>query len=60
LRRKALRHKDKKQRWKAGKEAHQAYEKLLSKYLKEKKAAAKKDAAKAAESVTKTPPAKGK
>jgi len=32
-------------RWKAGKEAHQNYEKILSKYLKEKKAAAKKDAA---------------
>jgi hypothetical protein len=37
--------KTKQQRWKAGKEAHQAYEKILSKYLKEKKASAKKDAA---------------
>jgi len=45
LRRKAVMKKTKQQRWKAGKEAHQAYEKILSKYLKEKKASAKKDAA---------------
>jgi len=31
--------------WKAGKEAHMQYEKVLSKFLKEKKAAAKKEAA---------------
>ena len=37
--------KTKQQRWKAGKEAHQAYEKILSKYLKEKKASAKQVAA---------------
>jgi len=48
LRRKIVNNRIKKDRWKAGKEAHQAYEKLLSKYLKEKKAAAKKVAAAAA------------
>jgi len=41
LRRKSQNSKNKKQRWKEAKEAQQAYEKLLSKYLKEKKAAAK-------------------
>jgi len=44
LRRKTVNKKIKKDKWKAGKESHQAYEKLLSKYLKEKKAAAKKEA----------------
>jgi len=58
LRRKAVNHRIKKQRWKAGKEAHQAYEKLLSKYLKEKKAAAKKEAKAAAG--TAAAPTKGK
>jgi len=53
LRRKAVLKKTKQQRWKASKEAAQAYEKILSKYLKEKKAAAKKEAAAA-----KTPTAK--
>jgi len=38
LRRKALNKRNRVDRWKATKEAHQAYEKLLSKYLKEKKA----------------------
>ena len=49
-RRKVLIKKQKVDKWKANKEAHVAYEKLLSKYLKEKKAAAKKehDAAKPA------------
>lgn len=42
-RRKVLMKKQKVDKWKANKEAHVAYEKLLSKYLKEKKAAAKKD-----------------
>jgi len=45
LRRKALRKRAKTQAWKSGKEAHQNYEKTLSKFLKEKKAAAKKEAA---------------
>ena len=35
----------KQQRWKASKEAAQSYEKVLSKYLKEKKASAKSLAA---------------
>merc|ERR1719197_2022924 len=42
LRRKALMKRSKKDRAKATKEAHVRYEKLLSKFLKEKKAAAKK------------------
>jgi len=42
-RRKTLMKKQKVDKWKANKEAHVAYEKLLSKYLKEKKAAAKKE-----------------
>lgn len=42
-RRKVLMKKQKVDKWKANKEAHVAYEKLLSKYLKEKKAAAKKE-----------------
>merc|ERR1712228_151691 len=45
LRRKAVMKRNKQQRWKASKEAAQSYEKILSKYLKEKKAAAKKEAA---------------
>merc|ERR550514_1372822 len=45
LRRKAVMKRNKQQRWKASKENAQAYEKVLSKYLKEKKAAAKKEAA---------------
>lgn len=42
IRRKVLNKRHKVNKWKATKEAHVAYEKLLSKYLKEKKAAAKK------------------
>lgn len=42
-RRKVLWKKEKQNKWKASKEANVAYEKLLSKYLKEKKAAAKKE-----------------
>ena len=42
-RRKLLWKKEKTNKWKASKEANVAYEKLLSKYLKEKKAAAKKE-----------------
>lgn len=41
LRRKKLYAKSKKDKWAATKEAHVAYEKLLSKFLKEKKAAYK-------------------
>jgi small subunit ribosomal protein S6e len=41
IRRKSVYKRVKQDRWKAGKEAHVAYEKLLSKYLKEKKAAKK-------------------
>lgn len=44
-RRKVLWKKEKTNKWKANKEANVAYEKLLSKYLKEKKAAAKKEQA---------------
>merc|ERR1712167_163231 len=54
LRRKALAKRTKQQRWKSSKEEHQKYEKLLSKFLKEKKAAAKKEAA-AAKTPTATP-----
>ena len=43
LRRKKVNQRIKKERWTAGKEAHVQYEKILSKYLKEKKAAAKKE-----------------
>ena len=53
LRRKAVLKRNKQQRWKASKENAQAYEKILSKYLKEKKAAAKKEAATAAATPTK-------
>jgi len=45
IRRKAVNKAAKKNNWKASKEAHVAYEKLLSKYLKEKKAAKKTEAA---------------
>jgi len=44
IRRKVVGKRIKKERWVKSKEAHIAYEKLLSKYLKEKKAAAKKSA----------------
>merc|ERR1711934_1158312 len=47
LRRKRLNRKMKKDRWAATKDAHIAYEKLLSKFLKEKKAAFKSSQAKA-------------
>ena len=43
LRRKAINKKSKIENWKASKENAVAYEKLLSKYLKEKKAAYKKE-----------------
>ena len=43
IRRKAVYKRDKVNRFKKGQEAHVAYEKLLSKYLKEKKAAKKTD-----------------
>jgi len=43
IRRKKVNQRTKKERWTAGKEAHIQYEKILSKYLKEKKAAAKKE-----------------
>jgi len=64
MRRKVVNSRNKKNFWKATKEAHQAYEKLLSKYLKEKKAAAKKatevakPAAKATTPATTAAPAK--
>merc|ERR1712146_871066 len=62
LRRKKLHKKMKKDRWAATKDAHVAYEKLLSKFLKEKKAAYKssqaKEAVKESPSVTKAKPAK--
>ena len=45
IRRKTLNKRNKIDNWKKNKEAHIAYEKILSKYLKEKKAAAKKTAA---------------
>lgn len=48
LRRKKLNAKSKKDKWAATKDAHVAYEKLLSKYLKEKKAAKKAEAPAAA------------
>jgi len=44
IRRKTVYKREKQDRWKQGKEAHVAYEKLLSKYLKEKKAAKKAEA----------------
>jgi len=45
VRRKLVNNRVRKEHWKKTKDAHQAYEKLLSKYLKEKKAAAKKEIA---------------
>jgi small subunit ribosomal protein S6e len=56
LRRKRLNKKMKKDRWAATKDAHVAYEKLLSKFLKEKKAAFK--SSQAAKSVTAPEPVK--
>lgn len=56
LRRKVLNKKGKVEAWKASKEAHVAYEKLLSKFLKEKKAA---DKAKIAETIAASAPKKG-
>ena len=56
LRRKVLNKKGKQEAWKASKEAHVAYEKLLSKFLKEKKAA---DKAKIAEVIAAAPVKKG-
>jgi len=56
LRRKVLNKKGKADAWKASKEAHVAYEKLLSKFLKEKKAA---DKAKIAETIAASAPKKG-
>jgi len=45
VRRKVVNNRNRKEAWKKTKDAHQAYERLLSKYLKEKKAAAKKELA---------------
>jgi len=47
IRRKKVNQRVKKEKWTKGKEAHVQYEKILSKYLKEKKAAVKKDTAEA-------------
>ena len=44
IRRKKINKKRMVEAWKAGKESHMQYEKVLSKFLKEKKAAAKKEA----------------
>ena len=55
LRRKRLNKKLKKDRWAATKNAHVAYEKLLSKFLKEKKAAYKDSHSKSAAADTKSP-----
>ncbi len=60
IRRKALYKKAKVEGWKATKEAHQEYEKLLSKYLKEKKAAYKKEHAAAAAPAKAAPAAPAK
>jgi small subunit ribosomal protein S6e len=57
LRRKSENKKGKIAKWKATKEAHIKYEKLLSKYLKEKKAAFKADRKVEKEAQTKTPTA---
>ena len=59
LRRKKLNAKAKKDNWAATKDAHVAYEKLLSKFLKEKKAAYKESqkTSQAAEETTKKSPA---
>lgn len=56
LRRKKMNRKMKKDRWAATKDAHVAYEKLLSKFLKEKKAAYKSSQAKDS-TATKSPSA---
>mmetsp|Transcript_5465 Transcript_5465/g.8506 ORF Transcript_5465/g.8506 Transcript_5465/m.8506 type:complete len:267 (-) Transcript_5465:182-982(-) len=58
IRRKAHMKKAKVEGWKHTKEAHQEYEKLLSKYLKEKKAAYKKEHAVAAPAPVKAAPVK--
>merc|ERR1711990_1348482 len=58
LRRKTLMKRNKKDRAKATKEAHVRYEKLLSKFLKEKKAAAKKTVETPTPAPAKTTPAK--
>jgi len=58
LRRKRLNKKMKKDRWAATKDAHVAYEKLLSKFLKEKKAAYKSTQAKEKVEEKKAAPAK--
>ena len=55
LRRKRLNKKMKKDRWAATKNAHVAYEKLLSKFLKEKKAAYKESHSKSGAADTKAP-----
>merc|ERR1712023_365713 len=55
LRRKKLNKKLKKDRWAATKDAHVQYEKLLSKFLKEKKAAYKSSQAKVEEKKAPTP-----
>jgi len=59
LRRKKLNAKSKKDKWAATKDAHVAYEKLLSKFLKEKKAAYKESqkTSQAAETTGKSPAA---
>ena len=55
LRRKRLNKKSKKDCWAKTKDAHVAYEKLLSKFLKEKKAAYKESHSKSAAADTKSP-----
>lgn len=62
LRRKKLNAKSKKDKWAATKDAHVAYEKLLSKFLKEKKAAYKESqkTSQAAEEPKKSPAATDK
>jgi len=65
VRRKVLNRRNRVDAWKANKEAHVAYEKLLSKYLKEKKAAKKAaeptpEAAPAKAAPAKAAPAKAK
>lgn len=55
LRRKKLNAKAKKDNWAKSKDAHVAYEKLLSKFLKEKKAAYKESQQKSAAADTKSP-----
>merc|ERR1712166_1044543 len=60
LRRKIVNKRVKKERWTKSKEAHVAYEKLLSKYLKEKKAADKTPAAPVKEAKKAAPAAPAK